>query len=230
MSINLSGYSAVGVCMCVKVDIPDYGAIRLSTFHKPINVTEADGFSYEYAAAGILMNVSESASELRASSLETVVGLSGIPTVYAQTVQATRLKGSRVEIRRVFLDAVSDTPLAIAGNPVFMFQGIVSNYGFSETFNEFSEDSSLVINLNCASLVDMLKSKVSGRRTNQESMTYFYPGDTSFNRVTNLIGRPFDFGAPVKSGQTQVTQTNTGNDPGTVTQPESGGGTAGDTA
>lgn len=197
MSINLSGYSSVGVCLCVKVDIPSYGVLRLSTFHKAIDITESDGYSYSYAPAGILMSVSESTSELRASSVETNIGLSGIPVEYAVTVQAQRLKGSRVEIRRVFLDAVSDTPLTITGNPVFMFQGVVTNYGFSEQYNEFSEDSSLVINLVCSSLVDMLNTKIAGRRTNEESMKTFYPGDTSFNRITNIVGRPYDFGAPV---------------------------------
>ena len=205
MSINLSGYASVGVCLCVKVDIPDYGVLRLSTFHKAINITESDGNTYVYEAAGILMNVSEGVSELRATSVETAISLSGIPVLYAQVVQAYRLKGSRVEIRRVFTDPVTDNPLAIAGNPVFLFQGLVTNYGFTEQFNEFSDESTLVVNLSCSSLVDMLNTKIAGRRTNQESMTVFYPSDTSFNRITNIIGRPFDFGAPVKSGQNQTT-------------------------
>jgi len=207
MSINLSGYSSVGVCLCVRLDIPSYGVLRLSTFHKAIIITESDGFDYSYSPAGILMSVSESVGELRASSVETAVGLSGIPIEYAQGIQAVRIKGSRIEIRRVFTDPITDNPLAISGNPVFMFQGVVTNYGFSETYNEFSNDSSLIINLSCSSLVDMLNTKITGRRTNQESMNQFYPSDSSFNRITNLVGRPFDFGAPVtKTAANQVSQ------------------------
>jgi hypothetical protein len=90
-----------------------------------------------------------------------------------------------------------------------MFQGVVTNYGFSEQYNEFSLDSSLVINLSCSSLVDMLNTKITGRRTNQESMNQFYPSDSSFNRITNLIGRPFDFGSPViKTAGTTTATTN----------------------
>jgi hypothetical protein len=143
------------------------------------------------------MSVSEGVSELRASSVETSVGLTGIPIAYAQGVQAVRIKGSRIEIRRVFTDAMTDAPLNIDGNPVFMFQGVVTNYGFSEQYNEWSTESSLIINLSCSSLVDMLNTKITGRRTNQESLNQFYPSDSSFNRITNLVGRPFDFGAPV---------------------------------
>jgi hypothetical protein len=164
------------------------------------------------------MSVSESVSELRATSVETAIGLSGIPIEYAQGVQAVRIKGSRVEIRRVFTDPLTDNPLAIAGNPIFMFQGIVTNYGFSEQYNEFSLDSSLIINLSCSSLVDMLNTKITGRRTNQESMSQFYASDSSFNRITNLVGRPFDFGAPV-TRTAQVTQPMTSTTSEIVEQP-----------
>jgi hypothetical protein len=207
MAVDLSGYqTAVGVCQCVKLDIPSYGVLRLSTYHKPINLTEPDGIVYQYEAAGVFLSISESVSELRASSVETSIALSGIPIQYAQIVQAQRIKGSRIDVYRVFTDPVTDQVLAITGNPVFMFRGIVSNYGFSETFNEFSLDATLVVNLSCTSLVDMLNTKITGRRTNSESMRQFYPSDTSFDRVTNLIGRPFDFGAPVKNAVAQTTQ------------------------
>jgi hypothetical protein len=215
MAVDLSGYqTAVGVCQCVKLDIPSYGVLRLSTYHKPINITEPDGIVYQYDAAGVFLSISESVSELRASSVETSIALSGIPIQYAQIVQAQRIKGSRIDVYRVFTDPVTDQVLAITGNPVFMFRGIVSNYGFSETFNEFSLDATLVVNLSCTSLVEMLNTKITGRRTNSESMRQYYPSDTSFDRVTNLIGRPFDFGAPVKSAVTQTTQP--------VTQPNLG--------
>lgn len=219
MAIDLSGYqTAVGVAQCVRLDIPSFGVLRLSTYHKPINIAEPDGVVHQYEAAGVLMSVSEGVSELRASAVETAVSLTGIPVQFAQVVQAQRIKGSRIDVYRVFTDPVTDAVLEITGNPVFMFRGIVSNFGFSEDFNEFSQDSSLVVNLSCSSLVDMLNTKITGRRTNSESMRQFYPSDTSFDRVTNLIGRPFDFGAPVKSGQTQVTQ------PAAQPAPESGFG------
>lgn len=205
MSVDLSGYqSAVGVAQCVRLDIPGYQVLRLSTYHKYINITETDGISYPYDPAGVLLSISEGVNELRASSVETQVGLTGIPIQYAQTVQAQRIKGSRIDVYRVFTDPITDAVLAISGNPVFMFRGIVSNYGFSESFNEFSQDSSLTVNLSCTSLVDMLNTKIQGRRTNGESMRQYYPTDTSFDNIVNLIGRPFDFGGPIKSTTNQV--------------------------
>ena len=208
MSVDLSGYqTAVGVCQCVKLDIPGYQVLRLSTYHKAINITEPDGIAYQYEPAGVLLSISEGVNELRASSVETSIGLSGIPVQYAVTVQATNIRGSRIDVYRVFTDPVTDAVLAITGNPVFMFRGVVANYGFTEQYNEFSKDSSLVVNLSCTSLVDMLNTKINGRRTNSESQRQYYPSDTSFDRITNLVGRPFDFGAPVtKTATNQVTQ------------------------
>jgi len=229
MSVDLSGYqTAVGVCQCVKLDIPGYSVLRLSTYHKAINIVEPDGVTYQYEPAGILLSISEGVSELRASSVETSVALSGIPIEYAQGVQAVRIRGSRIDIYRVFTDPVTDTVLSIAGNPVFMFRGVVTNYGFSESFNEFSSDASLSVNLSCSSLVDMLNTKITGRRTNGESMREFYDSDTSFDRVVDLIGRPFDFGAPIKSSVKQTTQPNTGSsDNNTIVQDTGGDGGGG---
>jgi uncharacterized membrane protein YgcG len=223
MSVDLSGYqTAVGVCQCVKLDIPDYGILRLSTYYKVIFIEEEDGIEYQYEPAGVLLNISEGVSELRASSIETVIGLTGIPVQYAIIVQAQPIRGSRVDIYRVFTDPITDEVLDIAGNPVFMFRGVVVNYGFSETINEFSQDASLVVTLSCASLVDMLQRKITGRRTNNESQLQFYPGDSSFSRITAIIGKPFDFGSPVSARAAQVTQTDT------IAFDSGGGGGGGD--
>lgn len=200
MAVDLSGYqTSVGCAQAVRLDIPSYGVLRLSTYHKPLNIQETDGIVYQYDPAGILMGITEGVSELRSSSIETVVSLSGIPIQYAVTVQSYALKGSRIDIYRVFTDPVTDEILSISGNPVFMFRGIVSNYGFTENYNEFSTDSNLMITLSCQSLVDLLNTKINGRRTNPESMRQFYPTDRSFDRVSIITGKPFDFGAPVSS-------------------------------
>jgi hypothetical protein len=203
MSIDLSGRGTVGVAVAIRVDIPDLEVIRLSTWHRPLAIQEQDGNVYTYGGAGILLSVGETTQELRATSNETSVGLSGIPITYAITVQQQRLKGSLITIYRVFTDPVTDEPLTIAGNPVIMFKGAVSNYNFSEQFNEFSRDASLSINLICSSIIDVLQTKIAGRRTNKDDMRFYYPTDPSFDRVTVISNRPFDFGVdPKVKGQT----------------------------
>jgi hypothetical protein len=42
-----------------------------------------------------------------------------------------------------------------------------------------------------------LENRIAGRKTNQQSMNYWFPTDTSMNRVAGLEGKQFDFGKPV---------------------------------
>lgn len=208
MSINLSAYGEVGVALCVRLDIPGAEVLRLTTFPKPISIEESDGNTYVYDQVGTLLSITDSAQELRATGNTLTVGLSGIPLEYAINIQTYRIKGSEIDIRRVFCHSVTMAPLAIAGNPAITFRGIVTNYGFQETYNEFSTDSSLTITIDCASIIDVLQTKITGRRTNKESMAYFYPGDLSFDRVALLTGKPFDFGVdPGTQGRGTTTTT-----------------------
>ena len=196
MAIDLSGYDQVGAAMFVRLDIPGTGILRLSNYHKPVSLTESDGSDYTYDQVGILLQIGDTMNELRASTNEVSVGLSGIPVSYAVGIQQVKLKGSQIDIRRVFMDPVTDEILDIAGNPVIAFRGVVNNYGFSEQFNQFSDSSSIAINVSCSSIVDVLENKLAGRRTNKEDMRKFYPSDTSFDRVTEIAGRAFNFGRP----------------------------------
>jgi len=196
MAIDLSGYDQVGAAMFVRLDIPGTGILRLSNYHKPVSLTESDGSDYTYDQVGILLQIGDTMNELRASTNEVSVGLSGIPVSYAVGIQQVKLKGSQIDIRRVFMDPVTDEILDITGNPVIAFRGVVNNYGFSEQFNQFSDSSSIAINVSCSSIVDVLENKLAGRRTNKEDMRKFYPSDTSFDRVTEIAGRAFNFGRP----------------------------------
>ena len=224
MSIDLSGRGTVGAALAVRVDIPGLDVIRLSTWHRPLEIEESDGNVYSYAGAGILLTVSETTQELRATTNEITVQLSGIPVNYALLVQQQRFKGSRLDIRRVFTDAVTDEPLSIAGNPVIMFRGIVTNYSFSEQFNQFSRDATLTIGIEAASIIDVLQTKIVGRRTNPEGMRQFYPTDQSFDRVSNISGRPFDFGVDpkIKGEQTRKPAPQAVATSGTVLEQDSG--------
>lgn len=196
MAIDLSGYKQVGVNLFVRIDLPGSGVLRLSNHYRPVALQESDGNSYTYDQLGMLLNISDTANELKATSSDVTVGLSGIPVSYAVGLQLIRIKGAQIDIRRAFMDPVTDEILDIPGNPVIAFRGIINNYGFSETFNQFSDETSMTINLTCSSIVDVLSSKITGRRTNNEDMRKFYPADSSFSRVTEIAGKAFNFGRP----------------------------------
>ena len=54
--------------------------------------------------------------------------------------------------------------------------------------------STLTVNFDCSSTVELLSRKKGGRRTNPESMRKFFPGDKSFDRVPAIVNANINFG------------------------------------
>jgi hypothetical protein len=46
----------------------------------------------------------------------------------------------------------------------------------------------------------VLENRIAGLRTNQKSWQFYYPSDTSMNRVSAISNQYFDFGAPPQTG------------------------------
>ena len=138
-SINLSAYQNIQQSMFIKMIIPDYGPLRISNHNTDFSITEEDNQSYTYSPLGLFLAVSEFTNELKPSTNDVTVSLSGIDqtnltgimnyfnrTSYGQN----SLKGSPITIRRVFFDSTTGIKLNIAGNPSIRFQGYISNYSF----------------------------------------------------------------------------------------------------
>ena len=151
-----------------------------------------------YYGLGKLMGVSATASEIRPSSGEVTISISGIPNTSIYEIVNSRIKGSPVFIYRVLQDPITgallDTP-----NPVLTkYRGFVNNYSLQENFDPVTRTSTNTICLICASAVDVLQNKFTGRKTNPVSEKKFYPNDLSMDRVPNLENATFDFGAPIQ--------------------------------
>lgn len=150
----------------------------------------------EYTALGNLMSISSTVSELRPSSNSVTITLSGIPNQSIKEVVRSKLKGSPVTVYRAWFDVntaefISDPAIA---NPLTRWKGFISHYSLNETWDAVARESTNTIQLECASLVDILASKRSGRQTNSASMKRFFPNDVSFDRVNKIMGENIDFG------------------------------------
>jgi hypothetical protein len=153
-----------------------------------------DGESY--VGLGKLLGVTSTVSELKGSTSTVTLTISGIPNTSINEILTSSLKGSPVKIYRVVFNPVNNVQLAIPGNPAGRFFGIVNNYTLEEDFDIENRTSTNTINIECNSVMEFLENKISGRKTNPESMKLFYPNDVSFDRVPNLVGANFNFGAP----------------------------------
>jgi hypothetical protein len=201
MAINLSAYKNIGTGLFVRLEVEYYKAtagssptseiLRFSDYSRDLTL---DGELYQ--GIGRLLGITATTSEIRTSSGSMTVTLSGIPNSSIEEIVNSRIKGSPIRIYRAVFDSTTNQLLAITGNPAGRFFGIVNNYTIDEEFDYATRTSSNTLVLDCASTVDFLNNKVSARRTNPTSMKSFYSSDVSMDRVPNLVGANFNFGAP----------------------------------
>lgn len=185
--IDLSSYGSVTSALFVKWDIPDFEIAYISDYSSSVTFG-----GNTYTNIGRLLGITAVSSELKASPNELSISLSGIPTDSVSNVLTKEIKGSTVEIYRGFFNASTGTLLSLGSNPILKFKGIVTNYDVSDDVDIAAQIATTTITLACASDVEVLSNKVSGRRTNPVD----FPDEDSMNRVTALANSNFNFGAP----------------------------------
>lgn len=188
MTTDLSAYPSIWTCFFVRIDVPVLGVLRFSNYNIPYTVN-----GESYAALGSLMSVGDSTSELRLSETEVTVTLSGIPTANIDSVLDYKMKGSDIQIYRGLFNP--NTGAAIT-TPIGKFKGLVNNFALQEDWQEGGKDSTVTILLTCTSIVSVMQTKLAGRYTNPTDHQRFFPNDLAMNRVPNLAGSNFNFGAP----------------------------------
>ena len=199
--IDLSSYTSIQSNLFVRIEVDYYKdsptATPTSTVLRFSDRLQSYTLDNEvYLGLGRLMGVSSTASEIRSSSSDLSITISGIPNSSIAEIVNSRIKGCPVRISRVLFDPVTNAALNIPGNPLARFRGFINNYTLSEEYDIATRTSSNTIVLVCASAVDVLSNKIAGRKTNPQSQKRFYPNDVSMDKVPNLENASFDFGAP----------------------------------
>ena len=146
-----------------------------------------------YDPLGGLLAVGSQTRNLRATSGETTIALSGVDGNNIYNVLATNIRGSEVEILRGFYNNNF-----VLTNTYPRFRGIVTSYGISEE-REGTEDN-FTVSVNASSYKTVLENRIAGRKTNKESWRYFDSTDSSMDQVYAISGVSFDFGQTPKAG------------------------------
>ena len=74
------------------------------------------------------------------------------------------------------------------------FTGYVNSFAISEQWMEEARMFVGVITVNASSIQLILKNRVAGRYTNNNSWQFFTPGDTSMDRVAFITNINYPFG------------------------------------
>tara|TARA_R110000737_G_scaffold64954_2_gene92739 strand:+ start:9550 stop:10149 length:600 start_codon:yes stop_codon:yes gene_type:complete len=198
MSVDLTSSQAVRTSLFVRIDVAEYKATSGASFANEVLTFSDHNATFtidaeSYVPIGSLLNITSSSSELRSSSNTITITLSGIPDSSIAEIIYSKIKGSPVKIYRAYFHARTGIQI---GTTQGRYIGTVNNYSLDEEYDVGARTASNSLQIECLSNVDILSSKIAGRKTNPQSMKQYYSTDVSFDRVPNLKDASFNFGAP----------------------------------
>ena len=158
---------------------------------------------------GILLSVGNVQQDIKATSNDMTVSLTGINPAMVSLILGTNIKGSLVEIWRGFFDSNNQIITTPTTQFIKRYQGIINNISIKEDWNEEIRSRVATCSLSCSSMRRILENRISGVKTNTKSWQFVYPNDTSMDRVAQIANTYFDFG---KSPRTETTSV----DPSTM--------------
>jgi hypothetical protein len=153
---------------------------------------------------GSLLQLSDIKRDIKATSSDLSVSLTGVDGTNVAVVLGSDIKGSRIEVWRGFLDSNNQIITTPTQQFFKRYQGIVSNFSITEDFNEQMRIRVATVGLSCASFRTILENRVGGVRTTPKIWQAYYPGDTSMNRVPTIAGSYFDFGGQPNTSGSQA--------------------------
>jgi hypothetical protein len=174
------------------------GIANIYTFSSAYKDEVINGVTYE--ALGGLISIGTQPRNLRVTSADTSVSLSGVDGNNIYLVLATNIKGSKLEILRGFYGDAGTANMYVLQNTYTRFTGIVTSYAINEDREELIDNYTVTINASSYKVV--LENRIAGRKTNKTSWQQFNANDSSMNNVYSLADQTLDFGANPKTKAT----------------------------
>ena len=175
-----------------------------------------------FSNLGALLNVGDVQRDIKATSDDMTIALTGINPTNIALILSNNIKGSLVEVWRGFFNSNNQIITTPTTQFFKRYQGIINSVSITEDFDTQARERIATCSISCSSMRRVLENRLSGVKTNQNNWQFIYAGDTSMNRVSEISNTFFDFGSPPKT-QTQASETTVTMDGG-----GDGGGNGGD--
>ena len=159
-----------------------------------------------FSNLGALLNVGDVQRDIKATSDDMTIQLTGINPTNVALILSSDIKGSLVEVWRGFFDSNNQIITTPTTQFFKRYQGIINSVSITEDFSSEARTRIATCSISCSSMRRVLENRLSGVKTNQNNWQFIYAGDTSMNRVSEISNTFFDFGAPPKT-QTQASET-----------------------
>jgi hypothetical protein len=166
---------------------------RFSTAPSSLRIPAVD--SEPFDALGQLIKVGDAQRDIKSTANETTFTLVGIDTAMLGWVLSQDVKGSKIEAWHGFFD--TNGALITTGGTGGLYQffnGYISSYSINEQWMEEARQFIGTITVSASSIQLILKNRVAGRYTNDNSWQFFTPNDTSMNRVAFISTINYYFG------------------------------------
>ena len=159
-----------------------------------------------FANLGALLSVGDVQRDIKATSDDMTIQLTGIDPTNVGIILGSDIKGSLVEVWRGFFDSNNQIITTPTTQFFKRYQGIINSVSITEDFNTDARTRIATCSISCSSMRRVLENRLSGVKTNQNNWQFIYAGDTSMNRVSEISNTFFDFGSPPKTN-TQASET-----------------------
>lgn len=149
-----------------------------------------------FSNVGTLLSIGDIPQDIKSTSDDITLSLTGIDPTYVALIFSQNLKGSQIEIWRGFF--TSNNQIITTPTTQFFkrYTGIVNSMSLTEDFNQEARQRIATVVLACTSMRRVLENRIAALRTNKASWQVFYSSDNSMNRVTEISNTFFDFGKP----------------------------------
>ena len=159
-----------------------------------------------FSNLGALLNVGDVQRDIKATSDDMTIALTGIDPTNVGIILGNDIKGSLVEVWRGFFDSNNQIITTPTTQFFKRYQGIINSVSITEDFNSEARTRIATCSISCSSMRRILENRLSGVKTNTNNWQFIYPSDTSMNRVAEISNQYFDFGSPPMT-QTQASET-----------------------
>lgn len=176
----------------VRVTTPS-ATYRFATTPSALTVPAVDALPFD--ALGSLIRVGDAQQDIKSTANETVFTLVGIDTAVLGWVLSQQIKGSQIEAWHGFFD--SSGALITTGGTGGLYQffnGYISSFAINEEWMEELRQFVGIVTVSASSIQLILKNRIAGRYTNNNSWQFFANGDTSMDRVAFISTINYAFG------------------------------------
>lgn len=199
MSTTINAVTSAGIRHgeFVRLTVGKAPATTVYTFCNAAAPITVSGITF--TALSVLLTVGDVQRDIKSTSDDMNITLTGINPTYVNLILSADIKGSIVEVWRGFFGSNNQIITSPTTQFFKRYQGIVSNVSINESWNNDLRQRIATCSISSSSMRRIIENRLSGIKTNKASWQQVYPSDISMNRVAEISNTYFDFGQPPKT-------------------------------